>query len=161
MPRNQKGGKNYKRSSHASTSSNTLNDFAIRQEGQQYGKIQKILGNNNTIVLCNDGVERICHIRGTMRKRIWLATGDIVLVSLRTTEMNVSKESSRKEKGDIIAKYSHVMYSTLKKDASVNPQLFVETAMDIVGDDIELNNIEFENSDHSDNECDNTNIDNI
>ena len=37
------------------------------------------------------------HIRGTMRKKIWINQGDIILVSLRDFQ---------KDKGDVILKYS-------------------------------------------------------
>ena len=33
--------------------------------------------------LCFDGQKRMCHIRGKMRKRVWVCQGDIVLVGLR------------------------------------------------------------------------------
>jgi len=38
----------------------------------------------------------MCHIRGKMRKKVWVNQGDIVLVSLRDFQ---------DEKGDIIIKY--------------------------------------------------------
>merc|ERR1719400_128448 len=33
--------------------------------------------------MCFDGVKRLCHIRGKMRKKVWVAQGDIVLIGLR------------------------------------------------------------------------------
>ena len=30
-----------------------------------------------------DGVKRLCHIRGKMRKKVWVNVGDIVLLGLR------------------------------------------------------------------------------
>merc|ERR1719213_447000 len=33
--------------------------------------------------MCFDGVERLCHIRGKLRKKVWIAQSDIVLVGLR------------------------------------------------------------------------------
>ena len=32
---------------------------------------------------CFDGVTRLGHIRGKMRKKVWVSAGDIVLVGLR------------------------------------------------------------------------------
>merc|ERR1719412_929190 len=32
--------------------------------------------------MCFDGVKRLCHIRGKMRKKVWVAQGDIVLIGL-------------------------------------------------------------------------------
>merc|ERR1712223_929213 len=33
--------------------------------------------------MCFDGVKRLCHIRGKLRKKVWIAQSDIVLVGLR------------------------------------------------------------------------------
>jgi len=55
-----------------------------------------MLGNGRCDVACCDGTKRMCHIRGKMRKKVWVNQGDIVLVSLRDFQ---------DEKGDIIIKY--------------------------------------------------------
>ena len=54
-----------------------------------------MLGNGRLEAHCFDGVRRLCHIRGKMRKRVWVNAGDIVLISLREFQDN---------KGDVIAK---------------------------------------------------------
>ena len=46
---------------------------------------------------CYDGKKRLAHIRGKMRKRVWVGVSDIVLVSLRDFQ---------DEKCDVIQKYS-------------------------------------------------------
>jgi len=56
-----------------------------------------MLGNGRLEAMCFDGVKRLCHIRGKMRKKVWVNQGDIVLVSLRDFQ---------DEKGDIIVKYT-------------------------------------------------------
>merc|ERR1740128_1363446 len=33
--------------------------------------------------MCFDGVKRLCHIRGKLRKKVWINQGDIILVGLR------------------------------------------------------------------------------
>ena len=33
--------------------------------------------------MCFDGVKRLCHIRGKMRKKVWINQSDIVLLGLR------------------------------------------------------------------------------
>merc|ERR1719336_3862170 len=33
--------------------------------------------------MCFDGKQRQCHIRGKMRKKVWVAKGDIILLGLR------------------------------------------------------------------------------
>merc|ERR1719376_502339 len=33
--------------------------------------------------MCFDGVKRLCHIRGKLRKKVWINKSDIVLLGLR------------------------------------------------------------------------------
>ena len=116
MP-NNKGGKNYKKSKHS-------NDEPViyeRQEDQMYARVIKVLGNCNLIVYCNDGRERLCHIRGSMRKKVWINPGDFVLISIRDEKV----EAGKLGKGDICAKYdSSVIHKLKQKDPSINPTLF-------------------------------------
>jgi translation initiation factor 1A len=127
MPPNKKGGKNYKKGKHSEP------DAVLYEclDGQMYGRIIKLLGGCNAIVYCNDNRERLCHIRGTMRKKVWLATGDIVLISLRDLDTTGSKSASSIDRGDICAKYEKEVYKKLReKDKTINPLLFmtIETA---------------------------------
>jgi len=86
--------------------------------GQMYGRVTKLLGGYHVIVYCNDDKERMCTIRGTMRKKVWISTGDIVLISLRDC-------LSSDDKADICAKYDpKVIYKLRKIDPSINPKLF-------------------------------------
>jgi len=71
-------------------------ELIFREDGQEYGQVQRMLGNGRCDVQCCDGTKRMCHIRGKMRKKVWVNQGDIVLVSLRDFQ---------DEKGDIIIKY--------------------------------------------------------
>merc|ERR1719295_1888474 len=36
--------------------------------------------------MCFDGVKRLCHIRGKLRKKVWINQSDIVLIGLRETQ---------------------------------------------------------------------------
>merc|ERR1712178_279471 len=47
--------------------------------------------------MCFDGKERLCNIRGKMRKKVWIGVGDIVLLGLRDFQ---------DEKADVIQKYN-------------------------------------------------------
>lgn len=42
-----------------------------------------MLGNGRAECYCYDGVTRLGHIRGKMRKKVWVSAGDIVLVGKR------------------------------------------------------------------------------
>jgi len=59
--------------------------------------VTKMLGNGRLEALCFDGETRLCHIRGKLRKKVWINTGDIILVGLRDFQDN---------KADVIMKYN-------------------------------------------------------
>ena len=133
MP-NLKGGKNYKKMKHAQGAKPEVHDIG---EGQMIGKVMRLLGDRQAQVYCNDNVERICKIRGKLRKKVWIATGDIVLLSLRILSSTLTEEEDSDDdiaqaapatssclKGDILAKYDPDVYSKLKKLDGVNKKLF-------------------------------------
>ena len=72
-------------------------ELEFKEEGQEYAQILKLLGNGRAECNCMDGKKRMGTIRGTMRKRVWINTGDIVLLGLR--------EFGDDAKCDIIMKY--------------------------------------------------------
>jgi len=45
------------------------------------GVATRVLGAERFLVKCQDGKERLCRIRGKMKKRAWIREGDVVLVS--------------------------------------------------------------------------------
>ena len=45
------------------------------------GIAKKMLGFDRILVSCQDGKERLCRIRGKMKRRTWIRLGDTVLVS--------------------------------------------------------------------------------
>ena len=62
-------------------------DFKSVEDNQEYAQVIKLLGNSRCTVFCVDGMERLAHIRGTMKKKKqWVKISDIVLVSLREFE---------------------------------------------------------------------------
>jgi len=94
MPKNKLGGNKAKR---AKGTEKVKKELEFKEDGQEYGQVQRMLGNGRCEVQCFDNVKRLCHIRGKMRKKVWVNQGDIVLVSLRDFQ---------DEKGDIITKYT-------------------------------------------------------
>jgi translation initiation factor 1A len=45
------------------------------------GIASQILGAERILVKCQDGKERLCRVRGKLKRRVWIREGDIVLVS--------------------------------------------------------------------------------
>jgi initiation factor 1A len=119
MP-NLKGGKNYKKGKGGGDDGPA---FVERAVDQLYGRVIKNLGNCNMIVYCGDNKRRFCHIRGAIRKRMWMNPGDIVLVSVRDFE---KVDVGEMERGDIITKYDAKHYGKLKKLDDFNPRLLCE-----------------------------------
>lgn len=76
-----------------------------------------MLGNGRLEALCFDGEKRLAHIRGKLRKKVWINQGDIILLSLRDYQ---------DEKGDVILKYSAdearslKAYGELPESAKIN-----------------------------------------
>lgn len=56
-----------------------------------------MLGNGRVEAMCFDGEKRLAHIRGKMRKKVWINQGDIILLSLRDFQ---------DDKADVIQKYT-------------------------------------------------------
>ncbi|KAF1989103.1 nucleic acid-binding protein [Aulographum hederae CBS 113979] len=96
MPKNKgKGGKNRRRGKNEND--NEKRELVFKEEGQEYAQVTRMLGNGRLRCTCFDGSERLAHIRGKLRKKVWINQGDIILMSLRDYQ---------DEKGDVILKYS-------------------------------------------------------
>ena len=120
MP-NLKGGKKYKAGKH----SDQKPEFHEIDEGQMAARVLKHLGDRNIQVYCNDGKERIAHIRGGLsKKKAIIEVGDIVLISLRSTELQTENKSQNR--GDVLAKYVREVWNQLKKVEGINPNLFLQ-----------------------------------
>ena len=101
------GGKNQKKKKKTQAEDR---ECRFKDESEEYAQIIKILGDGRFQCKCADGVERVAHVRGKMRKRIWLANGDIILVSLREFEP---------EKCDVVEKYKEKEVAKLKKAGEI------------------------------------------
>lgn len=125
MPKNVKGGKAYKRMKQGTDDGRDAIE-CDHEEGQQYGRILRNLGGMNMIVYCNDEHERMCHIRGGIKKSCRLQEGDIVVISLRDLYNGEGggKTPKGQERGDIIGRVDPKYYSNVRKDPLANQKLF-------------------------------------
>ncbi|XP_043316151.1 eukaryotic translation initiation factor 1A, Y-chromosomal-like isoform X2 [Cervus canadensis] len=88
MPKNKgKGGRNKRKGKKENEYKNR--DLVFKQDGQEYAQVTKMLGNARLEAVCSDGVTRICHIRGSLRNKVWINTSDIILVGLRDYQWNL------------------------------------------------------------------------
>jgi len=96
MPKNKgKGGKNRRRGKNENE--DLKRELIFREACQQYAQVMKMLGNGRLEAQCFDGVKRLSHIRGKLRKKVWINCGDIILVGLREFQ---------DVKADVILKYT-------------------------------------------------------
>ena len=85
MPKNKgKGGKNRRRGKNENEG--VKRELVFKEDGQEYaqvrvllvplmmnylpGQVTKMLGNGRLEAMCFDGVKRLCHIRGKLRKKV-------------------------------------------------------------------------------------------
>eukprot|EP00210_Caulerpa_lentillifera_P005568 g5325.t1 len=72
MPKNKgKGGKNRRRGKNENE---VKRELVFKEDGQEYGQVLRMLGNGRLEAHCFDGKKRLCHIRGKMRKKVWVNT---------------------------------------------------------------------------------------
>lgn len=81
MTRNTKGGKAHRKSK--SDGSIFRRELWVKEEGQEYAIVTKVLGHGHVECTCYDNVVRLGHIRGKIRRRVFICLGDIVLCGLR------------------------------------------------------------------------------
>uniref|UniRef100_A0A8C3QT84 Eukaryotic translation initiation factor 4C n=1 Tax=Cyanoderma ruficeps TaxID=181631 RepID=A0A8C3QT84_9PASS len=90
MPKNKgKGGKNRRRGKNENESEKR--ELVFKEDGQEYAQVIKMLGNGRLEALCFDGVKRLCHIRGKLRKKVWINTSDIILIGLRDYQFSLGE----------------------------------------------------------------------
>lgn len=63
------------------TNEGNLNKMILPTKNDVLGIAIKMLGADRIMVKCQDGKERLCRIRGKLKRRVWIRDGDIVLVS--------------------------------------------------------------------------------
>ena len=140
MPKNKgKGGKNRRRGKNESEG--LKRELVFKEDGQEYAQATKMLGNGRLEAICFDGVTRLCHIRGKLRKKVWINQSDIVLVGLREFQDS---------KADVIQKYSADEARNLKSYGEFPDSVKINEAVEFGrggDDDIEFDDIGSEDSD--------------
>ena len=77
-----RGGKSSKRKKNGQGVAARQRELLLKEDEQEYGQIKKNMGATMQ-VLCFDGKDRICKIRGKLKNRIFMNEGDVVLIGLR------------------------------------------------------------------------------
>jgi len=125
MPKNKgKGGKNRRRGKNEND--NEKRELVFKEDGQEYAQVIRMLGNGRLEARCFDGTSRLAHIRGKLRKKVWVNTGDIILLSLREFQDG---------KGDVIMKYSADEARSLKAFGELPENAKINDASESYGDE--------------------------
>lgn len=112
-------------------------------KNKEYAQVTRMMGNGRLEALCFDGVKRMCHIRGKLRKKVWINTGDIILLGLREFQ---------DMKADVIQKYTPdearnlKAYGELPETAKLSDNLFDEDH----NEEIEFHNNYDDDADYND-----------
>jgi translation initiation factor 1A len=85
-----------------------LKELVLPGEGQLLGIVERMLGFDRVKVQCTDGYNRLCRIRGKLKRRIWIREGDVVLVA--------PWDFQYATRGDILWRYTEAQVEWLKKN---------------------------------------------
>lgn len=97
-----------------------------------YAQVLKMLGSGRLEAMClKDGEKRLCHIRGKLRKKVWINTTDVILIGLRDFQDG---------KADVILKYTADEARTLKLKGEIPEHVNItdtsQFGQETAGDDI-------------------------
>jgi translation initiation factor 1A len=84
-----------------------LSEMILPSPNDILGIAIKLLGFDRILVRCQDGRERLCRIRGKMKRRVWIREGDVVLVSPWDFQSDT--------RGDLIWRYTKAQAETLRR----------------------------------------------
>ena len=85
-----------------------ISDMVLPSANDVLGVAIKLLGFDRVLVKCQDGNERLCRIRGKMKRRVWIREGDVVLVSPWDFQTD--------KRGDVYWRYTKAQADTLRKN---------------------------------------------
>ncbi len=84
-----------------------LSEMVLPSANDVLGVAVKLLGFDRVLVKCQDGHERLCRIRGKMKRRVWIRERDVVLVSPWDFQSD--------KRGDLIWRYTKAQAELLRK----------------------------------------------
>jgi translation initiation factor 1A len=85
----------------------SLSNAVMPAPGDVLGIAVRLLGYDRLMVKCQDGNERLCRIRGKMKRRVWIRQGDVVLVSPWDFQSD--------KRGDILWRYTRAQAEMLRR----------------------------------------------
>ena len=83
-----------------------LKEIRLPEEGEQFGRVMKMLGGENVMVKCADNLIRRGRIRGKLKRRVWIRDNDIVIIA--------PWDFKDAERGDIVWRFTLPQVEWLK-----------------------------------------------
>ena len=130
MVRNVTGGNKAKGQARKSSGrQNTALRLSLDEDWELYAQVTRMLGNGMCHVVCvNDGVTRLCHIRGKFRghnkKDNVIKNGSWLLVGIREFESSAA-DKSKMSKCDLLEVYSDLEKERLKTAVKIDWSAFL------------------------------------
>ena len=78
-------------------SEGAISEMVYPAQGEVLGVVVKLLGFDRILVKCQDGKERLCRIRGKMKRRVWI------------------RDFQSDKRGDVVWRYTHAQAETLRR----------------------------------------------
>lgn len=88
-----------------------LKEIRLPEEGELFGRVLKMLGGENVMIKCDDGVTRRGRIRGKLKRRVWIRDNDIVIIA--------PWDFNENERGDIVWRFTLPQVEWLKDNKHI------------------------------------------
>jgi translation initiation factor 1A len=88
-----------------------LKEIRIPEEGELFGRVLKMLGGENVLIKCTDGITRRGRIRGKLKRRVWIRDNDIVIIA--------PWDFKDSEMGDIVWRFTLPQVDWLKQNGHI------------------------------------------
>jgi len=85
-----------------------LKEIRLPEEGELLARVMKLLGSDQVLVKCTDGITRRGRIRGKLKRRIWIRDNDIVILA--------PWDFKPTERGDIVWRFTLSQVDWLKNN---------------------------------------------
>ncbi len=85
-----------------------LKEIRLPEEEEMLGRVIKLLGSDQVLVKCTDGITRRGRIRGKLKRRIWIRDNDIVVIA--------PWDFKETERGDIVWRFTLPQVDWLKNN---------------------------------------------
>ena len=88
-----------------------LKEIRLPVEGEMFGRVLKMLGGENVMIKCMDGITRRGRIRGKLKRRVWIRDNDIVVIA--------PWDFNSDTRGDIVWRFTLPQVTWLKENKHI------------------------------------------